>query len=37
MSNILTSSNGQAWTKVFSGDAGTSALIRVAYGTVGGS
>jgi hypothetical protein len=37
VSNILTSPDGQNWTTVFSGDAGTPALSRIAWGTVGGT
>jgi hypothetical protein len=37
MSNILTSSDGQNWKTVFSGDSGSAALVRVAWGSVGGS
>jgi hypothetical protein len=37
VSNILTSPDGQTWTTVFSGDSGTPALARIAWGVVGGS
>ena len=37
VSNILTSSDGQTWTTTFSGDSGTPALVRIAWGRIGGS
>jgi hypothetical protein len=35
-SNVYTSPDGQAWTKVFSGQSGSPALARVAWGAISG-